>query len=121
MSELRHVKRSELTFDAYGGPPGTAEIARLFGSRSPNPTTTMGAGNAVFEDCSIPWKLLYDEVICVLEGHFRLRAGDETYECEPGDVLWIPENTEIAYESDGRSVIFYTLYPENWREVHGIT
>jgi ethanolamine utilization protein EutQ len=83
--------------------------------------TTMGAGIAVFEDCSIPWKLLYDEVICVLEGHFHLRVGDEVYECEPGDVLWIPENTEIAYESDGRSVIFYTLYPENWRDLHGIT
>lgn len=115
-----HVKRSQMKFEPYGGPPGKAEICRLFGSLSPNPSKTMGGGFVAFEACSIPWTLLYDEVICVIEGRFRLRSGDETFECDPGDVIWIPENTPVTYEADERSVIFYALYPENWRALHGV-
>ena len=49
-----------------------------------------------------------DELICVLQGHFRLQVGDERFECEPGDVLWIPNGTALKYESDGRAEVFYS-------------
>ena len=36
----------------------------------------MGGGVAVFEKgVSIPWTVLYDEFVVVLEGHFTMRAG----------------------------------------------
>ena len=50
MAAVRHFKRSEITFEAFGGPPGKASIARLIG---PDQSTTLGAGLASFDGCSI--------------------------------------------------------------------
>ncbi|MFI4983060.1 MAG: ethanolamine utilization protein EutQ, partial [Nevskiales bacterium] len=85
MASVKHFKRSEMNFDNFGGPPGKATIARLIG---PELSATMGAGLARFDGCSIAWTVLYDEMIVVLEGLFRLRAGAGVFEGKPGDVLW---------------------------------
>ncbi len=115
-SNVVHYRKSDLNFAAYGGPPGKATIARLVG---PDISTSMGAGIATFDGCSIEWTVLYDELIVVLEGTFRLVAGDKTYSCTPGDVLWIPENTPIKYEGD-KAMVFYALHPVDWRQKHGL-
>jgi ethanolamine utilization protein EutQ len=42
--------------------------------------------------------VLYDEVIVVLEGKFRLRLGKgfrTKLEAKPGDVIWLPEGTPL--------------------------
>jgi ethanolamine utilization protein EutQ len=114
MAQVRLFKRCEMRFEAYGGPPGSATIARLVG---PDLGRTMGAGLATFDGCSIEWTVLYDEVIVVLDGWFRLRLADRTVEAGPGDVLWIPEGTPLRYEGDGATV-FYALHPVDWRERH---
>ena len=75
---------------------------------------TMGADIARFDDCSIAWTVLYDELIVTLEGKFRLRVGDEVFDTVPGDVLWVPKGTALAYEGDGATV-FYALDPVDWR------
>lgn len=116
MSGIKHCKRAEMTFEAYGGPPGQATIARLVG---PDLSRTMGVGLASFDGCSIEWTVLYDEMIVVLEGLFRLRAGKELFEGRPGDVIWIPEKTAIVYEGE-KSVVCYALYPVDWRKRHGL-
>ena len=79
----------------------------------------MGAGMATFDGCSIEWTVLYDELIVVLEGTFRLVVGKETHFCVPGDVVWIPENTPIHYEGD-KATVFWALYPADWRQRHGL-
>ncbi len=104
-------KRSEIGFEPYGGPPGAATIARLIG---PDTSRTMGAGLATFDGCSIEWTVLYDEVIVVLEGRFRLRVGDEVFAAGPGDVLWIPDYTPLRYEGE-QAVVFYALHPVDWK------
>ena len=109
-------RKSDLKFSAYGGPPGKATIARLVG---PDISKSMGAGIATFDGCSIEWTVLYDELIVVLEGTFRLVVGDRTYSCTPGDVVWIPENTPLKYEGD-KAMVFYALHPVDWRQKHGI-
>lgn len=114
MGDVRLFKRGEMRFETYGGPPGTATIARLVG---PDLSGSMGAGLATFDACSIEWTVLYDEVIVVLEGRFRLRLGSDTVEAAPGDVVWIPEGTALRYEGDGATV-FYALHPVDWRERH---
>jgi ethanolamine utilization protein EutQ len=116
MTGIRHFKRSEMKFDTYGGPPGKAGIARLVG---PDLSKTMGAGLATFDGCSIEWTVLYDEMIVVIEGLFRLRAGGDVFEGRPGDVIWIPEKTAIVYEGE-KSVVCYALYPVDWRRRHGM-
>jgi len=116
MDAVKHFKRSEMNFDAFGGPPGKATIARLIG---PDQSTTLGAGLASFDGCSIEWTVLYDEMIVVLEGLFRLRAGTQVFEGRPGDVIWIPEKTAIVYEGE-KSLVCYALYPVDWRKRHGM-
>ena len=116
MSEVEHFRRSAMTFVAYGGPPGKATIARLVG---PDLSRTMGVGLATFDGCAIEWTVLYDEMIVVIAGLFRLRAGDRVFESGPGDVIWIPEKTAIAYEGEG-AVVCYALYPVDWRQRHGL-
>jgi len=124
MSAVKLVRKAECQFTPYAGDPakpaeGVAHIARMVG---PELSRTMGVGVARFEGISVPWTVLYDEAIVVLEGEFRLRAGDEAFDCKPGDVLWIPENTPIVYETDkGKSAtVFYALHPVDWRAKHGM-
>ncbi len=111
MAKTVLYKKAEMTFAPYGGPPGSATIARLVG---PEISRTMGAGLATFDGCSIAWTVLYDEVIVVLEGRFRLRVGDRLFEAEPGDVIWIPEYTALKYEGE-RATVFYALHPVDWK------
>ena len=116
MKKAQHFKASAMHFEDFGGPPGKATIARLVG---PELSHTMGAGAAVFDGCSIEWTVLYDEVIVVLEGTFRLVVGKDSHSCAPGDVIWIPENTPIKYEGD-KAKVFYVLHPVDWRQKHGL-
>lgn len=115
-AKVQHFRKSTMSFTAYGGPPGKATIARLVG---PDISKTMGAGIATFDGCSIEWTVLYDEVIVVLNGTFRLVVGKETHTCAPGDVVWIPENTPIRYEGD-KATVFYALHPVDWRQKPGM-
>ena len=111
MAGVVHFRKSERVFEAYGDDPARATISRLVG---PELSKTMGAGIARFDNCSIEWTVLYDELIVTLEGHFSLRVGEEVFETGPGDVLWVPANTALAYEGEGATV-FYALHPVDWR------
>ena len=111
MADVVHFRRSDLAFEPYGDDCERASISRLVG---PELSKTMGAGIARFDDCSIAWTVLYDELIVTLEGRFRLRVGQEVFETVPGDVLWVPKGTALAYEGEGATV-FYALDPVDWR------
>ncbi len=117
MSKAQVIRHGDLTFTHRGGPPGYAEVARAVGTDISN---SMAAGFARFDGCQISWTLLYDEVAVVLEGVFRVRTPDGVLEGEKGDVLWLPEGTELQYEGE-EAMIFYAVQPGNWKEIHGIT
>ncbi len=119
MHKVRHFKAASQVTMPFGGPPGKATISRLVG---PDISRSMGAGIAYFDGCSIEWTVLYDEVIVVLDGRFRLQVGGaepHTIEAGPGDVIWLPENTPIRYEGDGAKV-FYALHPVDWKKLHAL-
>lgn len=116
MSGVKLFKSSDIELEPYGGPPGVARIARLIG---PELSSRMGGGIAFFDECSIEWTILYDEIIVVLDGEFRLRVGDDAYDMAPGDVIWLPENTPLVYEGKGARV-FYVLAPVDWRTRHNL-
>ena len=112
MADVIHFQKSALQFQPYAGQaPENAAICRLIG---PADSQTMGAGLAHFDGCSIEWTVLYDELIVVLEGHFRLRLGERVIEAAPGDVIWVPERTPLAYEGE-KACVFYALYPVDWQ------
>lgn len=112
MSDVRHFQQSALQFQPYGGQPlERAALCRLIG---PTDSQTMGAGLARFDGVSIEWTVLYDELIVVLEGNFRLRLADRLIDAAPGDVIWVPERTPLAYEGE-KACVFYALYPVDWQ------
>lgn len=114
MSKTLHFKRGEMSFEAYGGPPGSATIARLVG---PETSRSMGVGLAAFDGCAVEWTVLYDEMIVVLEGVFRLGVEGQDIVARPGDVIWIPEKTPVVYQGD-KAVVCYALHPVDWRKRH---
>ena len=106
------VFRQGLTaFAAYGEGPGEASIARLVG---PQDSSTMGAYLARFHGRSVPWTVRYDEVIVCIEGEFHLRTGERLHTLNPGDVIWIPKDTELAYNGV-ESLVFIAIAPVDWR------
>jgi len=101
-----------MVFSSYGGEPlERASICRLVGTEE---SETMGAGIAYFDGATIPWTVLYDEVIVVLEGEFDLTVGSDIIHAQAGDVIWIPEKSPLVY-SGKRAKVFYALYPVNWK------
>lgn len=40
--------------------------------------------------------------------------GEQVFDTTPGDVLWVPKGTELAYEGEGATV-FYALDPVDWK------
>ncbi len=114
--DVIHRRAVGRQFVPWAVSPGVATIASLVG---PDISRSMGAGIATFDGCSVEWTVLYDEVIVVLEGLFRLRLGTRIIEGGPGDVIWIPENTALRYEGE-KAKVFYALSPVDWRQRHGI-
>jgi len=110
------IDHQDLDFTLRGGPPGAAFVARALSNEiSPD----IGVGFARWEGAQVAWTVLYDEVIFVIEGCFELRVGDELFEVTPGQLLWIPEGTELVY--GGHALFGYVVHPGNWKELHGLT
>ncbi|MFG5861987.1 ethanolamine utilization protein EutQ [Metapseudomonas sp. CR1201] len=109
------VDHRNLDFVHRGGPPGIASVARAISNEiSPN----LGIGFALWDGAEVAWTLLYDEVIFVIEGCFELRANGELYRVEPGQLLWIPEGTELVY--GGHALFGYVVHPGDWKQRHGL-
>lgn len=113
MSKASVIKGSDISFTHRGGPPGHAQVGRAVSTKM---SSTMGAGIAHFDQCSIAWTVLYDEVIYVIAGVFKVRTNEGLLIGNAGDVMWIPEGTELYYEGEQAS-IFYVVYPGNWKEM----
>ncbi|MBO9403427.1 cupin domain-containing protein [Shimia sp. R9_3] len=106
------IRKEDIELVHRGGPPGIGRVGRTISS---DLSPSMAAGIAEFDQCSIKWQVHYDEIVHVLEGTFRLQTGGKEVEAGPGDTMWIPKGTKLAYEGD-KARIFYAVYPGNWRE-----
>jgi len=78
----------------------------------------MGVGFVRWESAEVARTLLYDEVICVIEGCCELSANGATYKVGPGHVLCISDGTEVVY--GGHALFSYNAYPRNWKALKGI-
>lgn len=87
------------------------------GRARPGLSSSMGGSIATFDNWTIEGTVLYDELIVVLEGPFRLQLGgseNRAVEAGPGDVIWLPESTPLRYGGDGAKV-FHALSPVDWK------
>lgn len=89
-------------------------------------STSMAGGLNFLNKVSVPWHLTVDEIIYCLQGQFRLAVENEdgsedSFTLDPGDVIWMPKDMHIRYESDEKCVIFYAVSPVDWKQQQGIT
>lgn len=112
---VRKFDYRDTVFTHRGGPPGHAEVGRTIDASI---SKTMGAGFARWEGAHVTWTLLYDEIIFVLEGALQVEAYGEQHVVTPGQMLWLPEGTELAYS--GHALFGYALYPGNWKMLNGL-
>ncbi|MFB4392868.1 MULTISPECIES: ethanolamine utilization protein EutQ [unclassified Pseudomonas] len=112
---VRLVDHRDLAFTRRGGPPGAAFVARALDSEV---SPSIGVGFARWEGAAVAWTLLYDEVLFVIEGCFELKANGELYQVRPGQMLWIPEGTELVY--GGHALFGYVVHPGDWKQRHGL-
>ena len=107
MAGVRCFKVGEGPSEVWKGETGS-KVYRLVGS---NLSQAMGAGILELERTAIPSTIDFDEVCVVLAGQFRSRAGEETFEMGPGDVLWVPAGSTFTLETDSTARIFYARVP----------
>lgn len=109
------VDHAGLDYTQRGGPPGEAWVGRAVSNEvSPH----IGFGFARWQGARVEWTVLYDELIFVIEGCLELRADGEPYRITPGQLMWIPEGTELVYGGD--ALFGYVVRPANWKELHGL-
>jgi ethanolamine utilization protein EutQ len=112
----RHGELPFITCEA--GPGQQSTIARVINKTN---SRHIGGGYEIMDRICVHWTVLYDEVLFIHEGHIDIVTDQGRFECGPGDVVWLPEGTELDYDaSKGRCGFFYALYPFDWAARHGM-
>jgi ethanolamine utilization protein EutQ len=104
---------TERKFSPLAGPPGEIAIARDVDRPL---SKTMGCSVLTMKQASLPWTVRYDEYFYCLDGELSLHVGDKTYVMEPGDGIWIPDNTKLVYEAKDSAEVIVALYPVDWQD-----
>ena len=94
-------------------PASEARLIEAFGAelRFTMPQAASGAGLSLFEEVhrgngGPPMHVHHreDEVFRVIEGRFRMRVGDETFDAGPGDTLFLPRGVPHCFFNAGGGV-----------------
>lgn len=118
MSGAKFFRHADLSFVAAKTPSGDTRIARVINA---DISHSLGAGLEILENVSIRWTVTYDEVLFIHEGRLTIETGGERFDCRPGDIVWLPESTTLAYDATGgRCAYFYALHPVDWAARQGI-
>jgi ethanolamine utilization protein EutQ len=118
MSEARVFKRSEMNLIPAVTPTGTTSIARVINASN---SRHMGGGIEYLENTVIDWTVTYDEILFICEGALTLEFGGARHTCTAGDIVWLPEGTQLKYIAKERAGYFYALYPVDWAAQQGKT
>jgi len=93
------------------------KIARVVDDPASSP---LGGGFIELKNEGFEWKVLYDEIICVIEGELTIRHKNHNYKAKSGEVLFLQKGVDIEYGAEEYAKFFYAIYPVNWREIEGI-
>jgi len=101
-------------FSAEGGEPfvwrddPTTMLTRCLDETS---SKSIGCGYLRLEPTKTESEIDFDELIIVLSGDFRSTCRGLTFNCKPGDMLWIPANNTFTLESETGALLVYVKYP----------
>lgn len=77
----------------------------------------MGAGIMELDNSSLEWTLAYDEYDLVLEGVLEIEIEGRVISAGPGDIIYIPKNSHIHFQTPHKARYAYFVYPANWAEL----
>jgi ethanolamine utilization protein EutQ len=114
-ARVRHVDSRDVRFEPFPFEgPGEDMDVRVADVVTAEHGATMGAGFLTLTRGCFPWTLTYDEVELVLEGELHLGTDDGVFVGRPGDVLYVPEGSNITFGTPSWARLLYVTYPADW-------
>ena len=77
----------------------------------------MGCGIMELDHTSFEWALTYDEYDLVLEGTLEIEIDGRVVTAGPGQIIYIPKNSHIHFQTPDKTRYAYFVYPANWADL----
>jgi len=75
----------------------------------------LGLGLMVMEETTFDWHLSYDEIDYIIEGSLSIIIDGRKVTANPGEILFIPKDTDIKFSVEGKARFIYVTYPADWQ------
>lgn len=75
----------------------------------------MGAGIMEVDHTSFEWTLTYDEFDYIIEGILEIEIDGRVVTGHSGDIIFIPKNSHIHFQSPDKARFAYFVYPADWQ------
>ena len=75
----------------------------------------MGCGIMELDHTSFEWTLTYDEYDMVIDGILEIEIDGRVLTGKPGDIIYIPKNSHIHFQTPSKTRYAYFVYPADWQ------
>ena len=75
----------------------------------------MGCGIMELDHTSFEWTLTYDEYDMVIDGVLEIEIDGRVLTGNPGDIIYIPKNSHIHFQTPSKTRYAYFVYPADWQ------
>ena len=115
---LKMVIGNSVILDPFGiGLASSGTNVRLKDVITAADGSSMAAGYMALDKGLFPWKLTYDEIDIILEGSLIITRDNISVNGNPGDVIFIPKNSEITFSTNDKVRFIYVAFPANWNQM----
>ncbi|AGM98043.1 cupin domain-containing protein [Streptococcus iniae] len=112
---LKIVKGGTVRMDVFD--TGNPEDKIGFQELVSKDESKMSAGFLTIDHSSFAWKLPYEEIDYVISGTVSIDIDGQTYVGRAGDVIFVPEGSDVVWGSPDNAKLFYTTFPANWADL----
>ena len=106
------VRGNAVKLETFDGAPGkNIGLTDVIGAKD---GSNMGVGYMGWENAFFPWTLTYDEVNVVLEGELHVKTASGTTIAKPGEIIFIPKNSQVEFGTPTHVRYVYITYPVEW-------
>ena len=75
----------------------------------------MGLGFMEVDHSCFEWTLTYDEYDMVIDGVLEIEIDGRVITGNAGDIIYIPKNSHIHFQTPGKTRYAYFVYPADWQ------
>lgn len=74
----------------------------------------LSAGFLDIDHAAFGWQLTYEEIDYVIEGTLQITIDGKTYTAKAGDMVFVPNGSDVIWQSPDRAKMFYATYPASY-------